>query len=79
MAGPRAAQYAWVMENASCHIAAQIEEFPEWFSLRGQSGVFRIDKIRSRCDGVVVLAGLGGREVGRCSAAELRENIFEAS
>ncbi len=79
MAGARAARYARDMENTSRHLVDQIDEFPEWFSLRGRSGIFRIDKIRSRCDGVVVLAGVGGREVGRCSAAELRENIFEAS
>lgn len=49
-------------------------EFPEWFTLRGHCGVFRIDPIRSG-PGVVVVANVNGREVGRCSVGELRANI----
>jgi hypothetical protein len=49
-------------------------EFPDWFTLRGHCGVFRIDRIRNSRD-VVVLANVNGREVGRCSVGELRANI----
>jgi hypothetical protein len=49
-------------------------EFPDWFTLRGHCGLFRIDRLRSR-SGVVVLANVNGREVGRCSVGELRANI----
>jgi hypothetical protein len=58
--------------------APAIEEFPEWFTLRGHAGVFRIDPVRSG-EGVIVLANVNGREVGRCSAGELRANIYEAA
>jgi hypothetical protein len=58
--------------------APALEEFPEWFTLRGHTGVFRIDPIRSG-DGTIVLANVNGREVGRCSAGELRANIYEAA
>ncbi|HXO16608.1 MAG TPA: hypothetical protein VN909_00400 [Candidatus Dormibacteraeota bacterium] len=60
-------------------IAIAIEEFPEWFTLRGHAGVFRIDKLRSRSEGVVVLANVNGREVGRCSISELRDSFYEAA
>ncbi|HEY2475058.1 MAG TPA: hypothetical protein VGI19_09675 [Candidatus Cybelea sp.] len=55
-----------------------IAEFPEWFTLRGHAGVFRIDKVRSR-EGVIVLANAAGREVGRCRVTELRESFYEAA
>lgn len=58
--------------------APALEEFPEWFTLRGHTGVFRIDPIRSGED-EIVLANVNGREVGRCSAGELRANIYEAA
>jgi hypothetical protein len=51
-----------------------LAEFPEWFTLRGHCGVFRIDRIRSHPE-VVVLANVNGREVCRCSLGELRANI----
>lgn len=57
---------------------SSIAEFPEWFTLRGHAGVFRIDKIHSR-EGVIVLANAAGREVGRCRVTELRENLYEAA
>jgi hypothetical protein len=56
-----------------------IDEFPEWFTLRGHAGVFRIDRIRSCSDGVLVLANINGREVGRCSIRDLRQNLYEAA
>jgi hypothetical protein len=59
-------------------VASVIAEFPEWFTLRGHSGVFRIDRIHSR-GGVVVLANVNGREVGRCSVPELHENVYAAA
>lgn len=49
-------------------------DFPEWFTLRGHCGVYRIDPVRSSRD-VLVLANVNGREVGRCSVGELRANI----
>ena len=51
-----------------------LAEFPEWFTLRGHCGVFRIDPIRSSRD-TLVLANVNGREVGRCSVGELRTQI----
>ncbi len=51
-------------------------EFPEWFTLRGRCGVFRVDKVRS-CGDMVVIANANGREVGRCSHSHLRESIYE--
>jgi hypothetical protein len=54
------------------------EEFPDWFTLRGHAGLFRIDKLHSG-EGVIVLANVSGREVGRFSAAELRENIYDSA
>ena len=60
-------------------IESAFAEFPEWFTLRGHSGVFRIDRIRSCSDGVIVLANVNGREVGRCSVPELCDNICEAA
>ncbi|MGB6521480.1 MAG: hypothetical protein WBE83_06890 [Candidatus Cybelea sp.] len=56
-----------------------LADFPEWFTLRGHAGVFRIDRLRSACEGIVVLADIGGREVGRCSVDELRESLYEAA
>lgn len=56
-----------------------IDEFPEWFTLRGHAGVFRIDRIRSCSDGILVLANISGREVGRCSVPDLRENLYAAA
>ncbi|MFZ1018045.1 MAG: hypothetical protein WAN39_09260 [Candidatus Cybelea sp.] len=56
-----------------------LADFPEWFTLRGHAGVFRIDRLRSACEGVVVLADIAGREVGRCSPDELRWNLYEAA
>ena len=60
-------------------IESALAEFPEWFTLRGRSGIFRIDRIRSCSDGVIVLANVNGREVGRCSISMLCENIYEAA
>lgn len=56
-----------------------IDEFPEWFTLRGHAGVFRIDRIRSCADGVLVLANINGREVGRCSVGDLLKNLYAAA
>ena len=56
-----------------------IDEFPEWFTLRGHAGVYRIDRIRSCSDGVIVLANVNGREVGRCSPRDLRDHLYEAA
>lgn len=58
-------------------IESAFAEFPEWFTLRGHSGVYRIDRIRSCSEGVIVLANVNGREVSRCSLPELCENIYE--
>jgi len=63
---------------AAAPLATAVQAVPEWFTLRGHSGVFRIDRVRSR-DGVVVLANVNGREVGRCSIPELRENVYAAA
>ena len=60
-------------------LATDIVAFPEWFTLRGHSGVFRIDKVRSYRDGLIVLANVNGREVGQCSVGELGDNICEAA
>jgi hypothetical protein len=51
-------------------------DLPEWFTLRGHAGVFRVDRVRSRGD-VIVVANGSGREVGRCSLSELRESIYK--
>ncbi|HEX3459092.1 MAG TPA: hypothetical protein VHR97_14165 [Candidatus Baltobacteraceae bacterium] len=48
--------------------------FPGWFALRGHAGLFRIDDLKSSSDSIV-LAGMNGREVGRCSLAELQANV----
>jgi hypothetical protein len=74
---PQAAVLLAPLADADPHAGAAtaVEGLPEWFTLRGHSGVFRIDRLRSR-DGVVVLANLNGREVGRCSEPELRENVY---
>ncbi|MFY9632038.1 MAG: hypothetical protein WAJ94_10585 [Candidatus Cybelea sp.] len=56
-----------------------LADFPEWFTLRGHAGVFRIDPVRSAYEGAIVLADIGGREVGRCSVDELRESLYEAA
>jgi hypothetical protein len=63
--------------SSTASMAKAIAEFPEWFTLRGHAGVFRIDQIRSCRDGVIVVANVNGREVGRCSVCQLRENIYE--
>jgi hypothetical protein len=76
---PQAAVLLAPLASADPHAGATaIEGLPEWFTLRGHSGVFRIDPVRSR-DGVVVLANVNGREVGRCSVPELRENVYAAA
>lgn len=77
---PQAAALLAPLTAADPHagVATAIEGLPEWFTLRGHSGVFRIDRIRSR-DGVVVLANVNGREVGRCSVRDLRENVYAAA
>ena len=49
-------------------IACAAEEFPDWFTLRARAGLFRIDRLRSG-DGIMVLANVNGREVGRCSVS----------
>ena len=59
-------------------IPTLFDDFPGWFTLRGHAGEFRIDKNKSSCDGIVVIANLNGREVGRCSPEELRENVYAA-
>jgi hypothetical protein len=41
--------------------------------------VFRIDKVRSYRDGLIVLANVNGREVGQRSVRELGDNICEAA
>lgn len=51
------------------------KKVPAWFTLRGHTGVFRVDEIASRREGVVVLADVNGWEVGRCTVRELRTNI----
>ena len=53
-------------------------EFPEWFTLRGYAGEFRIDRARSTREGILVVANASGREVGRCSPEQLREHIYSA-
>lgn len=68
-----------VPADPSVRIETVIDEFPEWFTLRGHAGVFRIDRIRSCSDGVLVLANVNGREVGRCSPRDLRENLYQAA
>lgn len=69
------AAFAGYAESPS-PIEVLIEEFPQWFTLRGHAGIFRIDPMRSRSQGVLVLANINGREVGRCSVAELRKNLY---
>jgi len=63
-----------MMTELSTSPASAAEEFPDWFTLRGHAGIFRIDKLHSG-GGVIVLANVNGREVGRCSANELHESI----
>jgi hypothetical protein len=51
-----------------------LTDVPDWFALRGHAGLFRVDELKSSTD-TIVLAGMNGREVGRCSLRELQANI----
>jgi hypothetical protein len=62
--------------DPSLAIEAVFDQFPQWFTLRGHAGIFRIDRIRSSSEGVLVLANISGREVGRCSPWDLRTNLY---